>query len=99
MTKKITLTHFQKNLLVSIFIYPGITAADLAREFWPNSLAHRRSYRQGNGSCHGKGAWLAMGGQVGKLRKMGLVRHGYVNRDGDHVWQGYSITPAAKKFL
>jgi len=49
-----------------------------AKLFWPDSLAHNRHYRGGNGTAVGKGAWLMAGSFIAKLRRKGLV----------HVWSG-----------
>lgn len=49
------------------------TARDFAEKMWPDNLMHTRVSNQGNGACHGKGAWLCGGSYLGKLRQAGLV--------------------------
>ncbi len=87
------MSHTNK-LLEEIANKRGITAIELASKLYPDSVAWGKTYDGGNdrgsGSLgqQGKGIWLAVGSQVGKLRKKGFVRH-YL--DGNK-FRGYEIT-------
>jgi hypothetical protein len=67
------LTEKEKQALEIIAAHKGIRAKWLAKKMWPDSIAHRASYRSGQGSVRGKGAWLMAGSFVGKLIKKGLA--------------------------
>lgn len=98
------LTKFQVKALTIIRDNEGIRARSLSEKLWPDSPAHKRSYKGGaNSSCTGKGAWLSAGSYVGRLMKKGWVRIHliYTHRYGrwGHYNDGYEITAEGKRVL
>lgn len=90
-TKPVKLTEKEKKALRIIAAYKGIRARGFARKMWPDSPAHRCTYRSGHGSARGKGAWLCAGSFVGKLIKKGLAWK---------EWKGgYTITRKGQEAL
>lgn len=93
-------------LLERIAEKSGITAFELATKFYDDSPAWTRAYDGGNDrgmgklGQQGKGIWLSVGGQVGKLIKKGLVCHAKVNlKRGGYKHKGYEITGKGYEFI
>lgn len=76
----------------------SIVPREFARAMWPESAGWMRSSRCGpNGVHRGGGMYLAAGGYLGRLSKLGLVRQQFrgVLYDKD----GYALTESGKQAL
>ncbi len=53
----------------------NVSARGFAEKMWPGANMHIKVSNQGHGATRGKAAWLCGGSYLGKLSKMGLIRH------------------------
>lgn len=70
------LTEHQKKAILIIGEAQNVRPRQFARLFWPDSDGWHHATKAGpHGSTRGGGMNLAGGGYLGKLTRMGLVRH------------------------
>jgi len=73
MTRGSDLTPKQKRALEIIRKNPGIRPREFAKLMWPDSPRWRNMAKCGYGVHQGGGMYLAAGGFMGKLNKLGLI--------------------------